>query len=78
MHAAITKFFIENEIDTLSFDTPEEAQTHVDMVNKKYGDIAFVTPDAGKFTVKFKAEHLGEGFEEYKPGSQSEDMAEAA
>lgn len=64
---AITKFFSENEIDKLTFDTQAEAKAHVDMINAKYGDIAFVAEDRGGFAVKFKAVWLGEGFEEYKP-----------
>lgn len=59
---AITKFFIENEIDKLTFNTPEEAKAHVDMINSKYGNIAFVAEDRGGFAVKFEASHLGEGF----------------
>lgn len=64
---AITKFFSENEIDKLTFDTQAEAKAHVDMINAKYGDIAFVAEDRGGFAVKFKASHIGAGFEEYKP-----------
>jgi hypothetical protein len=64
---AITAFFAENEIDKLNFITPEEAKLHVDLINKEYGNIAFVAEDRGGFAVKFKTSHLGEGFEEYKP-----------
>jgi len=63
---AIVAFFAENDVDKLNFDTPEEAKLHVDLINKKYGDIAFVAKDRKGFSVKFKDLHLGEGFDEYK------------
>lgn len=59
---AIQKFFAENEIDKLTFDTQEEAQADVDKINREYGDIAFVAEDRGGFAVKFEHPHLGEGF----------------
>ncbi|MDQ5901605.1 MAG: hypothetical protein QG580_320 [Patescibacteria group bacterium] len=59
---AITKFFTENDIDKLTFDTEAEAKAHVDMINSKYGSISFVAEDRGGFAVKFEASHLGEGF----------------
>lgn len=71
---AVQKFFMENEIDKLSFDTEEEAQNHVNFINKKYGDIAFVVEDRGLFSVKFKVDHLGKGFE----GSEDSGLERAA
>ncbi len=64
---AVTAFFIENDVNKLSFDTPEEAKLHVELINKKYGDIAFIAEDRSSFVIKFKVSHLGEGFEEYSP-----------
>lgn len=64
---AITKFFIEKDVKNLNYKTPEEAKAYVDEINAEYGDISFVAEDRGGFSVKFRASHLGEGFEEYKP-----------
>ncbi len=69
---AIQKFFLENEIDKLTFDTREEAQSHVDKINREYGDISFVAEDRGGFAVKFENSHLGEGFK--KAESTESDM----
>jgi hypothetical protein len=74
---AIVAFFAENEIDKLTFDTPTEAQAHVDMINNKYGDIAFVAEDRGGFAVKFREHHLGDGLSEYK-GEGESDIEKAA
>ncbi len=73
---AIQKFFAETEIDKLTFNTQEEAEAHVNKINREYGDISFVAEDRGGFAVKFKAEHLGEGFK--KPESLETDMDLAA
>ncbi len=74
----ILKFFIENDIDKLNFDTLEEAEAHVNLINNQYGDIAFVAEDMGGFAVKFKVEHLGEGFEGYKSGDEDSELNKAA
>ena len=73
---AILRFFEETEIDKLHFDTRGEAEAHVNMVNEKYGDIAFVAEDRGKFSVRFKAQQIGEGFPEYNPSSVAENIDE--
>ena len=64
---AITRFFIEKDLKSLNYRTPEEAQAYVDEINTEYGDIAFVSEDRGGFAVKFKAEHLNHESKEYKP-----------
>ncbi len=75
---AVLRFFEETEIDKLSFDTEEEAKDRVDMINAKYGEIAFVAEDRGKFSVKFNVSHLGEGFKKYDSGNIEDGLEEAA
>ncbi|MDQ5883277.1 MAG: hypothetical protein QG654_190 [Patescibacteria group bacterium] len=79
---AIQKFFIENEIDKLTFSTQKEAESKVEEINSEYGDISFVAEDRGGFAIKFRDSHLGEGFEEYKSeekgGEQNSDIEKAA
>lgn len=77
----VRKYFEEHDIDTFKtdFDTYEEAQAKSEEINSGYGAISFVAEDRGKFSVKFRLHHLGQGFEEYKPAEQDDsDMAKAA
>ena len=62
----ITEYWKENDPNMLYFNTPERAKAKADEINEKYGDIAFVTKDRRKFTIKFRMDHIGEGFTEYK------------
>ncbi|MEZ4210925.1 MAG: hypothetical protein R3B39_01345 [Candidatus Paceibacterota bacterium] len=75
---AVMRFFEETEIEKLSFDTEEEAKDRVDMINAKYGNIAFVAEDRGKFSVKFNVSHLGEGFKKYDSENREDGLEEAA
>lgn len=75
---AVMRFFEETEIEKLSFDTEEEAELKVNEINAKYGDIAFVAEDRGKFSVKFNVSHLGEGFKKYDSENKEDGLEEAA
>lgn len=66
----VIRYHSEQDPENLLFKTAEEAKLKVDEINGKYGDISFVAQDRGEFAVKFRMLHMGEGFQEYKPGQE--------
>lgn len=71
VESAIQKYLKENDVNNLVFSTPAEASEEVKKINEKYGNISFVSEDRGGYAVKFRAEHVGEGFHEYKGESEA-------
>lgn len=64
----VARYFLETDMDTHSFvfNSYEDAKNKADEINASYEGIAFVAKDGDNFTVKFRAQQLGEGIPEYK------------